>query len=139
MRSQDRSLTSTSNYKLDTEAFAFVYDPRTWIWGCGGLTGLSGHHGMFDCSKALRVPRATSQRAQSSWPSSSGLTGISTAPTAPWPVFERRAYVCPECFNKGNPTRIFLHPHEPGPPKCPIHAIKMIRQRNRPYVRPERR
>lgn len=30
-------------------------DPHTYVLGCGGLTGLAGHHGMFDTSKKLRV------------------------------------------------------------------------------------
>jgi len=34
-----------------------VYDERTWVWGCGGLTGCAGHHGMLDYSRTLRIPR----------------------------------------------------------------------------------
>jgi hypothetical protein len=32
-------------------------DPRTWVPGCGGGMGISGHHGMLDYSRTLRVPR----------------------------------------------------------------------------------
>ena len=32
-------------------------DPRSWVWGCGGATGLEGHHGRFDGRK-LRVERS---------------------------------------------------------------------------------
>lgn len=32
-------------------------DPRSWVWGCGGPTGCSGHHGMLDYARTLRVPR----------------------------------------------------------------------------------
>lgn len=31
-------------------------DPRLWVPGCGGVVGVSGHHGMFDGYK-LVVPR----------------------------------------------------------------------------------
>jgi len=34
-----------------------VSDPRSWVWGCGGLMGNCGHHGMMDHSRTLRVPR----------------------------------------------------------------------------------
>jgi hypothetical protein len=32
-------------------------DPRVWVWGCGGPTGIGGHHGKLDYSRTLRVPR----------------------------------------------------------------------------------
>lgn len=32
-------------------------DPRSWVWGCGGPTGIGGHHGQLDTSRKLRVPR----------------------------------------------------------------------------------
>jgi hypothetical protein len=32
-------------------------DPRGWVWGCGGPMGVSGHHGMLDSSRTLKVPR----------------------------------------------------------------------------------
>ena len=31
-------------------------DPRTYVMGCGGLTGATGHHGMLDYTKKLRLP-----------------------------------------------------------------------------------
>jgi len=39
-------------------------DPDTYVLGCGGLTGSTGHHGMLDYSKKLRlrlddIPEAT--------------------------------------------------------------------------------
>lgn len=34
-----------------------VWDSRSWVWGCGGLQGNSGHHGMLDVSRTLRLPR----------------------------------------------------------------------------------
>jgi hypothetical protein len=34
-----------------------VLDQRTWVWACGGIMGNSGHHGMLDTSRTLRVPR----------------------------------------------------------------------------------
>jgi hypothetical protein len=53
-------LKQTRQYKaLTSEAtrYQFLYDPRSWVWGCGGPTGLGGHHGQLDTSKRLRVPR----------------------------------------------------------------------------------
>lgn len=35
----------------------FIYDERTWVPGCGGPTGIGGHHGMLDHSRTLRIPR----------------------------------------------------------------------------------
>ena len=32
-------------------------DSRSWVPACGGLTGISGHHGMLDHSRLLRIPR----------------------------------------------------------------------------------
>lgn len=37
---------------------AVASDPRSYVWGCGGATGCSGHHGQLDYSRTLRVPRA---------------------------------------------------------------------------------
>lgn len=36
---------------------AAMWDERVWVWGCGGPTGIGGHHGMLDYSRKLRVPR----------------------------------------------------------------------------------
>lgn len=36
---------------------AAILDPRSWVWACGGIMGVSGHHGAFDSSKRLRVRR----------------------------------------------------------------------------------
>lgn len=33
-----------------------LFDPRLWRWACGGIMGCTGHHGMFDMQKTLRVP-----------------------------------------------------------------------------------
>jgi hypothetical protein len=32
-------------------------DPRTWVFACGGIMGCSGHHGMLDVERKLRIPR----------------------------------------------------------------------------------
>lgn len=32
------------------------HDSRSWVWCCGGPTGIGGHHGMLDSSKRLRIP-----------------------------------------------------------------------------------
>ena len=34
-----------------------VWDRRAWVWGCGGIAGNGGHHGMLDHSRTLRLPR----------------------------------------------------------------------------------
>lgn len=34
-----------------------VWDRRAWVWGCGGPTGIGGHHGMLDHSRTLTLPR----------------------------------------------------------------------------------
>lgn len=34
-----------------------IHDPATWVWACGGATGIGGHHGMLDYARTLRVPR----------------------------------------------------------------------------------
>jgi hypothetical protein len=33
-----------------------IADRRTWVPGCGGLTGVGGHHGELDFSRKLRIP-----------------------------------------------------------------------------------
>lgn len=33
------------------------WDTRVWVWGCGGPTGVGGHHGALDYSRRLRIPR----------------------------------------------------------------------------------
>jgi hypothetical protein len=34
-----------------------VWDDRVWVWGCGGPTGIGGHHGRLDYSRTLKIPR----------------------------------------------------------------------------------
>lgn len=34
-----------------------AWDERAIVWGCGGAMGISGHHGMLDHSRNLRIPR----------------------------------------------------------------------------------
>jgi hypothetical protein len=34
-----------------------VWDNRTFVYGCGGPTGIGGHHGALDTARTLRVPR----------------------------------------------------------------------------------
>lgn len=34
-----------------------IWDERVWVWGCGGIAGCDGHHGLFDRSRTLRIPR----------------------------------------------------------------------------------
>lgn len=28
----------------------------TWVWACGGICGSTGHHGMMDASRTLKIP-----------------------------------------------------------------------------------
>lgn len=34
-----------------------LWDPRVWVWGCGGIIGSAGHHGQLDFSRKLKIPR----------------------------------------------------------------------------------
>jgi hypothetical protein len=34
-----------------------LWDERIWVLGCGGPTGIGGHHGMLDQSRKLRIAR----------------------------------------------------------------------------------
>lgn len=34
-----------------------VWHDALWVWACGGINGSSGHHGMFDSSRRLRLSR----------------------------------------------------------------------------------
>lgn len=31
-------------------------DPRSWVYCCGGATGIGGHHGALDYARSLRIP-----------------------------------------------------------------------------------
>lgn len=43
---------------LNREGHAdLIDDPRTYVLACGGITGIGGHHGEFDQTRTLRVPR----------------------------------------------------------------------------------
>jgi hypothetical protein len=44
-----------AHLRLDVQAL--VADPRSWVWGCGGIAGNAGHHGMLDVARTLRIPR----------------------------------------------------------------------------------
>lgn len=35
---------------------AAIVDPRSWVPACGGITGITGHHGAFDTARTLRLP-----------------------------------------------------------------------------------
>lgn len=39
------------------DALRAIEDPRSWVPGCGGPTGIGGHHGQLDYARTLRVPR----------------------------------------------------------------------------------
>src|SRR6516165_8667515 len=39
-----------------------VWDERVWVWACGGVTGIGGHHGAFDQARRLGVPRSAVPR-----------------------------------------------------------------------------
>jgi len=32
------------------------WDERSWVWACGGPTGLGGHHGLFDAHRLVVPP-----------------------------------------------------------------------------------
>ena len=49
-------------------------DPATFVLACGGLTGLEGHHGMFDHYQ-LRVPASALPQATVQFAEAHDLTG----------------------------------------------------------------
>jgi hypothetical protein len=46
-----------SKPKLPATLDQLIWDPRTWVLGCGGPMGNAGHHGMLDTARTLRLPR----------------------------------------------------------------------------------
>jgi hypothetical protein len=52
---------------------ALKWDDRVWVWGCGGIMGCSGHHGMLDYSRTLRVPRERLPAAVEAFAAEHGL------------------------------------------------------------------
>jgi hypothetical protein len=40
-----------------------IWDDATWVWACGGPQGCTGHHGMFDIERTIRVPRVQIPRS----------------------------------------------------------------------------
>lgn len=50
-----------------------VWDDPVWVWGCGGPTGIGGHHGQLDYSRSLRVPRERLPAALEVWAAERGL------------------------------------------------------------------
>lgn len=42
---------------VNGEVLKACRDSRSWVWGCGGPMGISGHHGQLDAERTLRVPR----------------------------------------------------------------------------------
>jgi hypothetical protein len=55
-----QALVRTSAFRTlvtSEQRYAFLYDPRVWVWGCGGIMGNAGHHGAFDVARTIRVPR----------------------------------------------------------------------------------
>lgn len=53
---------------------AAVWDPRTWVWACGGISGLAGHHGALDQSRTLRIPRQALPAELEEFAAEHGLT-----------------------------------------------------------------
>jgi hypothetical protein len=49
-------------------------DPSCWVWACGGPTGCSGHHGMLDYARTVRIPRTSLPAALEGFAESHGLT-----------------------------------------------------------------
>lgn len=52
----------------------YAENPRTWVWGCGGVVGNAGHHGMLDQSRTLRIPRSSIPREVEEFAAELGLT-----------------------------------------------------------------
>jgi len=36
---------------------SLLADSASWVWACGGPSGVGGHHGMLDYARTLRIPR----------------------------------------------------------------------------------
>lgn len=43
------------------------WDDEVWRWGCGGIMGNAGHHGMLDHSRTLRLPRSAIPEETEQW------------------------------------------------------------------------
>lgn len=60
---------------LKREGFsAYIHDSRSFVPCCGGITGCSGHHGMLDHSRKLRIPRDKLPPAVEDFAAELGLT-----------------------------------------------------------------
>ncbi len=51
-----------------------INDPRSFMWACGGPMGASGHHGMLDSARTLRIPRERLPRVLEELAEELGLT-----------------------------------------------------------------
>jgi hypothetical protein len=49
-------------------------DERSWVPCCGGIAGVSGHHGQLDTSRKLRIARAELPPAVEEFAAELGLT-----------------------------------------------------------------
>lgn len=49
-------------------------DERTWVPGCGGPTGIGGHHGALDSARTLRIPREALPEGLEDFCAEHGLT-----------------------------------------------------------------
>jgi hypothetical protein len=57
IRRELRPMFKTGPAKRDLENI--VWDPRTWVWACGGFGhGNMGHHGLLDNPGGIEPPRA---------------------------------------------------------------------------------
>jgi hypothetical protein len=50
-----------------------MWDDRTWVWVCGGASGVNGHHGQLDFSRTMRIPRARLPRELEEFAAEHGL------------------------------------------------------------------
>lgn len=50
------------------------WDPRVIVLGCGGPTGIGGHHGQLDFSRKLRIPRDALPPSVEEFAAEHGLT-----------------------------------------------------------------
>lgn len=68
-----------------------VDDPRSWVPMCGGATGISGHHGMVDHSRTLRIARCDLPAGLEEFAAEVGLTHWLTREYGPLASDERKA------------------------------------------------
>jgi hypothetical protein len=56
-----------------TDGVLDLWDPATYVWACGGPMGNTGHHGLFDGSRTIRLPRSAIPQSTENYAQTFGL------------------------------------------------------------------